>query len=103
MRQALPKKVVLLASRPYTDSDAPMLLALIRRPIALFCAAGVDCTGWEDAFDWLLTDPLAEGSPHISTTSHPEERLAEVMAFAGAWPIDETNSVELIEVHAQVK
>jgi hypothetical protein len=103
MLQALPKKVVLLASRPYIASDAPVLLALIERPVALFCAAGVGCIGWEDAFDWLLSDVAAQEVPHISTTSHPGEALAEVLAFAQTWPVEGSNDVELIEVHVPAR
>lgn len=92
-----------MAHRPYVESDAPLLLGLIERPIALFCAAGVDCTGWEDAFDWMLTDPRTTDSPHVSTTSHPEEALADVLEFARTWPVEGVNDVELIEVQDQAK
>ncbi len=80
-----------------------MLLALIERSISLFCAAGLDCVSWEDAFDGLLTDSGVQDSHHISTTSHTGAATEEVLAFARAWPIEGSKDGELIEVHGQAE
>lgn len=82
MPSSCAKKIVLIASQPYSSRHEPLLLSLIERPIELFCAAGVDCGNWETAVDLLLTEPDRHFTHHITTTSHPDEPLADVLNMA---------------------
>jgi len=91
------KKVVLVASQPYSTKHEPLLLTLIERRIELFCAAGIDYENWETAFDLLLTDPDRHFSHHITTTSHPGEPLDDVLNLANVWSVEEGSEVEIIE------
>lgn len=92
------KKVVLVATTPYTPDFEPLLLALIERQIELFYATGVDCGNWETAMDLLLTDPDRAYTHHITTTSHPDEPFDDVLNMADLWSIDGGSDVEVIRV-----
>jgi hypothetical protein len=49
---------------------------------------GVDCASWEVAMDWLCIDLKTTGEvpdAFCNTTSHPDETLDEVIAFAEQW------------------
>jgi hypothetical protein len=93
-------KVVLASSVPYSSGHEPLLLGLIERKIVLFCAAGVDCENWELAFDLLLTDPDRSFTHYVTTTSHPDETLEDVMNFASMWYVEGNSAVEFMEVLA---
>ena len=92
------KKVVLVASHPYSPQYEPLLLSLLERRIELFCAVGVDCENWETAVDLLLTDPDRKFTHHVTTTSHPDEPLADVISMADLWFIEGGSAVEVLEV-----
>jgi hypothetical protein len=92
------KKIVLHARVPYERAHDLLLQQLPDRKIALFCAVGVDCCAWEDAMDWTCIGPDGESRGFVVTTSHPEESLADAIAFAEAWTLDEPSGVEIIEV-----
>jgi hypothetical protein len=98
MKQSLAKKVVLIASQVYSPQHEPLLLSLIERPIELFCAAGIDCENWETAVDLLLTDRDRDFTHHITTTSHPDEPLADVINLAKVWVTEDESEIEILEV-----
>ena len=91
-------KIVLVSSVPYSVQHEPLLLDLIRRPIVLFCAVGVDCEEWELAFDLLLTDPDRQFTHEITTTSHPDEPLDDVLNLADVWFVEGGSDVEIVRV-----
>ena len=97
---ALPtaKKVVLVSKAGYRPSHDDLLLRLISRRIKLFCVVGRDCELWEEVMDELVVGPTGEGDLDVTTTSHPDEDIAEVIAFAEDWGLDEPSDVEVIEV-----
>lgn len=92
------KKVVLHTRVSYSKAYDALLRELLDRKIALFCAVGVDCCAWEDAMDWTCIGPDGESLGFVVTSSHPKESLADAVAFAEAWQLDEPSSVEIIEV-----
>ena len=93
------KKVVLVSTRGYDPSHDALLLSLIERRIELFCAVGKDCELWEEVMDELVVGPDGEGAWLVTTSSHPDESVAEVMEFAAQWRLDDgPPDVEVIEV-----
>jgi hypothetical protein len=91
------RKVVLHARVPYDRAHDELLRRLRDRGVVLFCAVGVDCRAWEDAMDWTCIGPNGEELGFVVTTSHPDESLADVVAFAEAWHLDEPSPVEIVE------
>ena len=92
------KKVVLVSKGGYNTSHNDVLQSLIERRICLFCAVGKDCELWEDVMDELAVGPSGEYAWHVTTTSHPNESIEEVIEFAKLFHLDEPTSVEIIEV-----
>ena len=92
------KKVVLVSRRGYDPSHDDLLRNLINRKIALFCAVGRQCELWEEVMDELVVGPVGEYQWHVTTTSHPDETDADVVAFAESFHLDEPSTVEVIEV-----
>lgn len=91
-------KIVLHARVPYGRVHEALLQQLLVRKIALFCAVGVDSRAWEDAMDWTCIAPDGESRGFVVTTSHPDESVADMAAFAEAWHLDDPCSVGIIEV-----
>ncbi|MEK9817516.1 MAG: hypothetical protein VW447_10495 [Limnobacter sp.] len=75
------KCVVLHSTIPYAQvHDAALKSALVPLP-DLFAIVGVACEAWEEAVDWLCI----ESDSFCNTTSHPQEKLPDVIAFAEQW------------------
>lgn len=98
MNSAGALKIVLISSVPYSAQHKPLLLDLIQRKIKLFCATGTECENWELAFDLLLTDPDSNFTHDITTTSHPDEPIENVLNLAELWHVEGSQAVEIIKV-----
>jgi hypothetical protein len=92
------KKIVLVSKSGYNSSHDELLRDLIERKIGLFCAVGQDCELWEDVMDELVVGPTGECAWHVTTSSHPDETTADVVAFAEMFHLDGPGDVEVIEV-----
>lgn len=92
------KKVVLVSNGGYRASHDDLLRGLINRRIGLFCVLGKDCQLWEDVMDELVVGPTSENGWHVTTTSHPNETIEEVLEFARTFQLDKPTRVEIIEV-----
>jgi len=91
-----PGKIVLVsASRYRPERDNAFLRDLLAARIALFCAVGVDAEKWEDALDWTGIEEGELGRHVIVTTSHKDESLAEVVAFAAAFETQVPHPVQV--------
>ena len=98
------KKVVLVSHNGYRPEHDALLGELLQRRIEIFCAVGKDCRRWEDVMDELVTGPVGDTVHFVLTTSHPDESIDQVVAFARLLHVEggatERNSdVEVIEVH----
>lgn len=92
-------KIVLVSTKGYVPNrDGFLLQALFDSKIELFCAVGKDAQAWEDALDWLCVAAAGDGVHHISTTSHVEESVEEVIAFAEQFRTAAPSDVEVLYV-----
>lgn len=92
-----PGKIVLVSASGYRpERDNAFLRDLLAARIALFCAVGVDAEKWEDAFDWTGIEEDELGRHVIVTTSHKNESLAEVVAFAEAFETQVPHPVQVV-------
>ena len=91
-------KVVLVSKSGYSAQHDHLLLSLIDRRIKLFCVVGRDCQLWEEVMDELVVGPTGEGDLDLTTTSHTDESVEEVIAFAESWNLDERSGVQVIEI-----
>lgn len=95
-----PKKFILITDEAYSEKYEYLLADLFGREIVLFCAWGKYCSEWELAMDLFITDPNhATNEHHITTTSHQNEPLEEVLNLAKVWVIENSsNEVEIIRL-----
>ena len=78
--------IVFHSSITYTDEQISLLKNLLLKKPDLFCVIGVDCQNWEEAMDWVYIESTPIDSDLVmSTTSHPDETLEDVIAFATQW------------------
>ena len=92
-------KIVLVSRSVYTlEIGDTKLRQFVEDKIALFCAVGVDAANWEDALDWLCIGPEGKSIHFISTSSHPDESVEEVISFAESWHSDSAHEVEVVYV-----
>lgn len=57
----------------------------LRDRVALIAIAGPGCEAMEDAIDDLIVGDGWDASRFIVTTSHTDETVEEVVAFAAGW------------------
>ncbi|KPK03836.1 MAG: hypothetical protein AMJ64_14910 [Betaproteobacteria bacterium SG8_39] len=82
------KCIVLRSTTPYSEEHEPLLRSVLDEQPSLFAVVGAKSQTWEDAMDWLCVH-LRLGDAHsdrfCKTTSHTQETLEEVVAFAEEW------------------
>lgn len=82
------KCIVLRSSTPYSAEHEPLLRRVLDEAPGLFAVVGAKSQSWEDAMDWLCVDLRtgdARSDQFCKTTSHTQETLEEVVAFAEQW------------------
>lgn len=92
------KKIVLLSRSGYfPERDDDFLRQLWNERIRLFCVLGVDADKWEEALDWICVDEEPAEPHSMTTTSHIDESLAEVIEFAQLFDTKEKYDVQVLE------
>jgi hypothetical protein len=97
-------KVVLHAPRPDSQALQEFVEACIRDQVVLVCVVGEQCELVADTIDELVVGSGLEETQHITTTSHPNEELVAVIAFANEWspPECECQEVWLLDKTAAI-
>ena len=88
-------KIVLHAPPPHSGALEEFVEACIRDKVALVCVVVEQCQLVEDIIDELVVGDGSDESRFICTTSHRDQSLAEVIAFANAWNEPEGESQEV--------
>ncbi len=85
---AYAQRIILHA--PPRDSPAlpEFVEACIRDKVVLVCIVGEDCQKVEDVIDELIVGDGSDPDRFLVTTSHADESLDEVRAFAEDWRLD---------------
>lgn len=90
-------KIVLVSASGYSpERDDALLRDLLAARIELFCAVGIDAEKWEDALDWTCIGDDGLGEYVVVTTSHKDESLDEVVAFAEAFKTRVPHSLQVV-------
>ncbi|MDT0605376.1 DUF7684 family protein [Thalassotalea castellviae] len=90
-------RVVLASEQKYNSEKDKLILSLLEQDYILFCVVGVDCEKWEDIIDELA---VGDGSnpKFVTTTSHPDESIDEVIEFANMLSLDTKSGVDVIGI-----
>lgn len=75
------RKVVLISETGYNREHDSLLSSFLDQKYELFCAVGKDCELWEEVMDELAVGN-GESPRYITTTSHSNESVDEVIEFA---------------------
>lgn len=80
-----PSRVVLVSrSKPHVRLEE-LVEDLLRDRVRSIAVVGEECARIEDAIDELIVGDASDDSRFAITTSHPNETLPEVIAFARAF------------------
>ncbi|WP_284076091.1 hypothetical protein [Herbaspirillum aquaticum] len=88
---------LLTARSGMSKRNEDFLRLLWNEGIRLFCALGANAKKWEEVPDWICVDQ-APAEPHTMTTaSHIDESLAEVIEIAQLFDTEEKAVVQVLE------
>jgi hypothetical protein len=90
-------KIVLISENGYNPEHDSLLMSFLDQKIQLFCAVGKDCELWEEIMDELAVGN-GEQSRYITTTSHPNESVEDVIEFAKMFNSHSTNEVQVVRI-----
>jgi hypothetical protein len=76
----------------------PFVERCLREHVVLVAIAGPGADEVEDMIDDILIDDGADESRFFVTSSHDDQSIEEVMAFADAWATDQPSAVELLRL-----
>ncbi len=90
-------KVVLISEGGYSSEYDELLLSFLDHKFELFCAVGKDCELWEDVMDELAVGN-GENPRFITTTSHPDESIENVIEFAKMFTTKTKGEVQVVRI-----
>ncbi|VAV86477.1 hypothetical protein MNBD_ALPHA08-2505 [hydrothermal vent metagenome] len=76
----------------------PFVEKCLRDQILLICVVGDNCQEVEDQIDWLIVGDGSDEGRFITTTSHPDETLSDVIEFAEAWYEDRKSEASVVKL-----
>lgn len=83
-------------------SDMALLPAFIEKCLAdnvsLIAVVGVGCAQIEDEIDGLIVGDGSDDTRFITTSSHPDEPLDEVVDFATMWWINADGPTHVVRI-----
>lgn len=82
------QKIILHAPPWHSPKLETFVEKCLRDKVVLVCVIGDDCARVEDVMDELVVGDGGDPSRILITTSHPNESIAEVLAFAEAWSLN---------------
>ncbi len=95
---AYPAKVVLMLPVRNPERLALFVEKCLIDGVELIAVVGDGCVEIEDQIDNLIVGDGSDLERFITTSSHPNEPLADALNMAGAWFTDGENRVELVSL-----
>lgn len=90
-------KVVLISETGYHKRHDVLLLSYLDQGFELFSVVGKDCELWEEIMDELAIGD-GSNSRYITTTSHPDEKVEDVVAFATAFGTTVDGALHVVHI-----
>jgi hypothetical protein len=84
------RKIILHAPPPQSALLEAFVEACLRENVALICVVGEQCELVEDIIDELIVGDGSDSSRFITTTSHKNESLDNVIQFARSYQESES-------------
>ncbi len=95
-KTAYPAKVVLLVPLKQPAQLASFVEKCLIDGVDLIAVVGDGCVEIEDQIDELIVGDASDLGRFITTSAHPQERMADAMDMAELWFTDGENRVELV-------
>ena len=94
------QRLVLHAPRWDSPALVDFVEACVKDEVVLVCVVGNDCERVEEVIDELVVGDGGDADrlSFVTTTSHPNGSVAEVIAFAKAWTLDIDPALDVQEV-----
>ena len=90
-------KVILVSESGYSAEHDKLLEAFLEQNFGLFCVVGKDCELWEQVMDEIAVGN-GENVRYITTTSHPNESVTEVVEFANNFITSKESEVKVVRI-----
>jgi hypothetical protein len=95
---AYPAKVVLMLPVKHPERLARFVEKCLIDGVELIAVVGDGCVEIEDRIDDLIVGDGSDLERFITTSSHPNEPLADALNMAEVWFTDGENRVELVSL-----
>jgi len=95
---AYPAKVVLMLPVKHPERLAPFVEKCLIDGVELIAVVGDGCVKIEDKIDDLIVGDGSDLERFITTSSHPNEPLADALNMAEVWFTAGDNRVELVSL-----
>jgi hypothetical protein len=92
------KKIILKCSTGYKPSLVPLIEAFLTDGVALVATIGTDCEKVEGIIDELVVGDGSNAGRFLTTTSHPDETLEEVIEFVESFSMPFPAQVQIVEL-----
>jgi len=93
-----PRKIVLQLPLKEPSQLPEFVEQCLRDQVTLIAIIGDGCAAIEDEIDDLIVGDGSDETRFITTTSHPDESLEDVMEFAEFWTVDGGEGVGLVHL-----
>lgn len=90
-------KFVLISESGYSPEHDALLSSILDEVFELFCVVGNDCEIWEEVMDEMAVGE-GENARYITTTSHPNVSVEDVIQFAEAWRTSSVSGVKVVRI-----
>ncbi len=89
-----PAKLVLVSNNGYDDKYNKLIESIVEIKYKLICIVGKECDIWKDVIDeYIAASP--DGTEGITTTSHRDESIDDVISFAENFDIGWYSNVDV--------
>ena len=93
-----PPRIVLHAPIAHRDRLRAFVERCLRDGVRLIAIVGAGAETLEEEIDWIVVGDGPKPSRFIVTSSHPNERLEDVLEFAAGWRCDGEDGLEEVRL-----
>lgn len=90
-------KLILVSESGYNEQHDRFLQSILDEGYELFCAVGKDCELWEEIMDEIAVGNCTDAC-YITTTSHPNESVDEVIQFAKHCSTSRDSEIDFVHI-----
>jgi hypothetical protein len=70
----------------------------LRDEVSLIAVIGPDCERVEEMIDWIVVGDGSEADRYVTTSSHPDEPLGDVIEFVQCWESERSDPYQEVQL-----